>query len=128
MFQVFHLGVAKVHLRCCICCNDNIHVAIVCFKRFRYMFQVFHLDIAKVDLGVAHVTMVTHACFKCFICPLMYVTNVLSGCFKSRSGVARVAMAPVASHHLLLVREFPDQRHSPVVVTSSSSARPPGTM
>jgi hypothetical protein len=31
---------------------------------------------------------VSDACFKCFICLLLYVTTVVSGCFKSRSGVA----------------------------------------
>jgi hypothetical protein len=59
-------GCVKVYLRCCIFCNDNVHVTVVCFKYFRHMFQVFHLDVAKVDLGVAHVAIVIHACFKCF--------------------------------------------------------------
>jgi flagella basal body P-ring formation protein FlgA len=45
MFQVVHLDVAKVDLRCFICCNDNIRMfqayvqsVLVVFKR---MFQVF---------------------------------------------------------------------------------------
>ena len=54
------------------------------------MLQMFHLDVLKVDLGVAHVAMAIHACFKYFICFHTYVANVLSGCFKSRSSVARV--------------------------------------
>ena len=29
---------------------------------------MFHLDVSKVNLGVAHVAMAIHACFKCFIC------------------------------------------------------------
>ena len=31
------------------------------------MLQMFHLDVQNVDLGVAHVAMAIHACFKCFI-------------------------------------------------------------
>jgi hypothetical protein len=36
---------------------------------------------------------VSYACFKCFICLHLYVATVASGCFKSRSGVAYIAMA-----------------------------------
>ena len=36
-------------------------------------------------------------------------------CFKSRSGMAYVAMTPMAGHHLPLVRELPDQWHDPVM-------------
>jgi hypothetical protein len=31
------------------------------------MLQNFHLGVLKVDLGVAHIAMAIHACFKCFI-------------------------------------------------------------
>jgi hypothetical protein len=31
------------------------------------MLQIFYLDISKVDIGVAHVPMAIHACFKHFI-------------------------------------------------------------
>jgi hypothetical protein len=31
-------------------------------------FQMYHLNVSKVDLGVAHVAVATHACFKCFSC------------------------------------------------------------
>ena len=31
------------------------------------MLQMFHLNVSKVNLGVAHVAMAIHACFKCFI-------------------------------------------------------------
>ena len=31
------------------------------------MLQMLRLDVSNVDLGVAHVAMVIHACFKCFI-------------------------------------------------------------
>ena len=34
MFQVFDLDVVKVYLRCCICCNDNIHMLSVYFQIF----------------------------------------------------------------------------------------------
>jgi hypothetical protein len=48
-------------------------------------FQVF--------LGVF--TSVSDAYFKCFICLQASVANILSGCFKSRSGVAHVSMTSV---------------------------------
>ena len=35
---------------------------------------------------------VLDACFKCFICLQMYVARVASECFKTKSGVAHVAM------------------------------------
>ena len=82
MFQVFHLDVAYVAMA--------IHVCFKCFRCFRLMLQVFHLNVAKVDLDVA---MPIDACFKCmfkvFHLFQTYVTNVLSECFKNRSGVAR---------------------------------------
>jgi hypothetical protein len=34
---------------------------------------------------------VSYACFKCFICLQMYVTSVVSRCFKTRSGVASLS-------------------------------------
>jgi hypothetical protein len=62
MFQMFHLDVAEVYLRCCICCNDNIRMLqAYIFKCFRRMFKAFHLD-------VAYVVMAILACFKCFGC------------------------------------------------------------
>jgi len=39
---------------------------------------------------------ISDACLKWFICLQMYVASVASECFKSRSGVAHIAMAPVA--------------------------------
>jgi hypothetical protein len=41
---------------------------------------------------------VSDVCFKCFIFLQTNVANVSSGCFESRSGVAHVAMAPVAAN------------------------------
>jgi hypothetical protein len=65
------------------------------------MMQMVYLDVLKVDLGVAYVAMATLACFKhtfqVFHLFQTYVANVLSGCFKSRSSLAHVAVAPVAS-------------------------------
>jgi hypothetical protein len=68
------------------------------------MLQMFHLDVSKVDLGDAHVAMATRACFKSiFQLFQIYVANILSGCFKSRSSVAHVAMAPVAGGQRLAI-------------------------
>jgi hypothetical protein len=57
---------------------------------------MFNLDVSNVDIGVAHVAMAIHACFKCmfqvFYLFQTYVANVSFRCFKSRSGVAHVAM------------------------------------
>jgi hypothetical protein len=47
MFQMFNLNVAKVNMRCCICCNGNInmlqayvsYVSDVSFKCFIWMFR-----------------------------------------------------------------------------------------
>jgi hypothetical protein len=58
------------------------------------MLQMFHLDVSKVNLGVAHVAMAIHACFKhMFHLFRMYVANVSSRCCKSKFSVAHVAMA-----------------------------------
>jgi hypothetical protein len=64
-----------------------------------------------------------YKCFRCmfqmFFCLYTYVANVLSGCFKSRSGVARIVMAPVADGQQpaawlrLLPRAFLARRVSP---------------
>ena len=69
------------------------------FKCFICMLQVFHLDIA-------YVLQWLHTCFssvsdvscKCF---QTYVVSVSSGCCKSRSSVAHVAMEPIGHSHLL---------------------------
>ena len=46
---------------------------------------------------------VSDVCFKCFICPQMYVANVLFGRFKSRSGVASPSSLSAASPQCLLL-------------------------
>jgi hypothetical protein len=55
---------------------------------------------------------VLNACFKCFICLQTYVTSVVSGCFKSKSGVP----SPSSPYYLLLLllptpARYPNQRH-----------------
>ena len=73
MLDMFYTYVASVLSGCCI--------------YFAMAFQVFSGVFASVS----------DACFKCFICLQMYVANVLFGSFRSRSSVAHVAVAPVAS-------------------------------
>jgi hypothetical protein len=51
-------------------------------------FQVFHLFVFA---------SVSDSFFKCFIYLRTYIANASSACFKSRSGVAHVAMASVAA-------------------------------
>ena len=65
------------------------------------MLQVFCLDVAYVLQCLSKcfqvcVSSVSDTCFKCFSCLQKHVANVTSVCFKSRSGIAHVAMAPVA--------------------------------
>jgi hypothetical protein len=109
IFQVFHLDVAKVYLRCCICYNDDIRMSqayvFMCFRCFRRVFQVFHLD-------VAYVAMAIHACFKCmcfkcFICFILmlhlfhmdvaYVAKVIHTCFNSMFQVFHLFQTYVAN-------------------------------
>jgi hypothetical protein len=45
-------------------------------------------------------TSVLYTCFKCFIFLQTYILNVTSACFKSRWGVAHVAMRPTCHSHL----------------------------
>jgi hypothetical protein len=83
MFHLFFIRILQVCLsRCYIC--------------FTYMLQVFYLDVAYVWNGFKCFSCVfasiSYACFKCFICLQTYVAIVASGCFKSRSDVAHVAM------------------------------------
>jgi hypothetical protein len=107
------MDVAKVG--CCICCNgctrmlqtsvSNVsfvlrHMLQVCLSRcfiyFTHMLQVFYLDVAYVcnDFQVFSgvFSNVSDACLKYFICLQTYVASVASRCFKSRSGVAHIAV------------------------------------
>jgi hypothetical protein len=59
------MDVAKVNLRCYICCNNNIRMLqayiFKCFRYFRRKFQTFYL-------GVAYTCMLQAYIFKCFRC------------------------------------------------------------
>jgi hypothetical protein len=86
MLQVFSSGCYKSRSGLCI----YMYVARVCFKCFIRLLQVFHLDVTYVcnDFQVRCFASVSYACFKYFICLLLYVATVASECFKSRSSVA----------------------------------------
>jgi hypothetical protein len=92
MFHLFfQMHVASVfiwilHMFSHICCKCSIWM----LRMFCNGFQVF-LDVF---------TNILDACFMCFICLQMYVSNTASGCFKSRSGVAHVAMEPTCCSHM----------------------------
>jgi hypothetical protein len=63
-----------------------------CFLGVSYVcLQVFPLDVTYVcndfQMFLGVLASVLDACFKCFICLLLYVTIVVSGYFKSRLGV-----------------------------------------
>jgi hypothetical protein len=74
-------GCCKNRSRCCI----YMHVASICFK----CFQVFHTYVCKCFIWILHMSAMFFRRFrKCFICLLLYVATVASGCFKSRSGIA----------------------------------------
>jgi hypothetical protein len=78
MFQVFHLSVAKVDLRCC---NGNICMLQAYVSSISgvsdILFQMFHLDVSKFDLllhmlqGYTRMFQMLHLfldiCSKCFI-------------------------------------------------------------
>jgi hypothetical protein len=51
---------------------------------------MFHTCVVSVLSGCCAIVFasVSDVCFKCFICIFLYVANVVSGCFKSRSGVS----------------------------------------
>jgi hypothetical protein len=107
---MFHLCFSYV---CCKCVYHMFHAFVAnvfwmlhtCYKGF----QVFHVFFASVS----------DVYFKCFICLQTHVVNVSSRYFKSRSGVAHVAMAPVAGGQRpaaglrLLPRAFLAWRASP---------------
>jgi hypothetical protein len=77
----FYLDVTKVHLFC------------------KHIFQVFHLDVACVRNGYTRAFKffwcfenVSNVCSKYFQLFRIYVVSVSSKCYKSRYGVAHVAM------------------------------------
>jgi hypothetical protein len=83
---------------------------------------MFYLDVAYVLQRFSSVYVffqVFHAYFKYFICLQMYVVNISSECFKIRSGVAHVVMAPVAGDNGL-----PQGFSSYLAPSSRSAPRP----
>ena len=80
MLHMFYTYVASVLSRCCVC------VATI--------FKCFFPDVF---------TSVLDACFKCFIYLQTYVASVVSGYFKSRSGVASPSSLSAASSWCLLL-------------------------
>jgi len=119
MFQMFHLYqtyVARFSSGCCKSrsgCYVYMHIASVFFKYFR----CFILLCASVSSGCciclqwfsnvfqAFSQVFSDACFKCFICLLLYVATVAFGYFKSRLGVAH-GMDVRGSAGPLLVRSL----------------------
>jgi hypothetical protein len=95
MLQWLYTYVAEVCSQCFICVFRRIvvsvfyldvtyisHICRKCFIRILRMFATF----SSVFMCFASVSEA------CFICLQTYVASVTSGCFKSRSGVAHVAM------------------------------------
>ena len=85
MLQVFYLDVAKVDLD--VTCMLKAYVSsvsgvsYVCCKCFIWMLHIFAM-VFKCFSGVF--ASVLDACFKCFICHLLYVATVISRCFINR--------------------------------------------
>jgi hypothetical protein len=89
MLQVYVSSVfLDVHCKCVYL--DVTYVSHICCKCFIWMLHMF-CNSFSCDVFAS----VSGACFKCFISLQTYVANVLSGCFKSKLGLAYVAMAPV---------------------------------
>jgi len=92
MLQVFLSRCCKSRSGCYIC----LHFVNICFK----CFQVLHTYVCKCFIWMLHMfamvfkiflgifASVSNACFKCFICLLLYAATDTSGCFKNRSSVA----------------------------------------
>ena len=72
MLQAYVSSVSGVLYVCCKCFFWMLHMLAIVFK----CFQTFSASVSD-------------ACFKCFICLLLYVPTIASGCFKCRSGVTR---------------------------------------
>jgi hypothetical protein len=79
----------------------NMHVVSVCFKCFIRMLQVFYLYVVKVHLDIACVCdgfQVFSGVLQLFQTYVGSISIVSDICYKSRSGVAHVAMgSPVAA-------------------------------
>jgi hypothetical protein len=79
---------------CCKCVYLNVayvsHICCKCFIWMLCMLQWFSSVFSSVFTSFSEV------CFKYFICLQTYIASITSGCFKSRSGLAHVAMSPPA--------------------------------
>jgi hypothetical protein len=71
MLRTYVLSVLRFHTYVCKCFIWMLYMFAMVFKCFSGVF-----------------TSVSDDCFKCFICLLLYVATIVSGCFKSKSGVA----------------------------------------
>jgi hypothetical protein len=107
MFQVFHHNVAKVDLRCFICCNDNIHIFQVYVQSVSIVsdvcFKCFHLD-------VAYITIATQAYFKCLFSCVLDVSDLCcksgSRCCISCYGYTRMFQEHVSSVSVVCYKCF----------------------
>jgi hypothetical protein len=61
------------------------------FEVFQIYVECVRLDVSKIDLDIIHVAMTIHT-FSVFYLFQTHVANVSSVYFKSKSGVAHVAM------------------------------------
>jgi hypothetical protein len=102
MLQWLYTYVTNVSSQCFsvfldVCCKcvylDIAYVSHICSKYFIWMLHTCCNDFQAFDVFF-HVF--EDEFFKCFICLKMYIVNVLSGYFKSRSCFAHVAIASVA--------------------------------
>jgi hypothetical protein len=69
-------------------------------------------------------------CFRfflqCFICHQMYIANILSGCFKSRSGVASSSLSSAALPRCLLLLPAGHLQPSPPLLDTGDVRVPAG--
>jgi hypothetical protein len=107
LFQVFYLYIGYILLLL------YTHVLNVCFKCFRcftlILLQVFYMDVTKVDLDITYIAMTIQ---------YTHMLSVSFECF-NRSGIAHIAMAPVANGHWLVVAVCERCRGSPCGVDAS---------
>ena len=100
MFQTFVPNVPSIFSDVC---SNHVYLGVVYVSHICCM--CFILDVAYVlqwFSSVSCVLSVSDACFKRFICLHTYVASVVSGCFKSRSGVAPLSSSSAASPWCLL--------------------------
>jgi hypothetical protein len=74
-----------------VCLSRSYTCFIICCKHFIWMLRMC------CDCFQVFFSSVSYARFKCFICLQTYVVSVVSGCFKSRSGVTSLSSLSAAS-------------------------------